>query len=107
MSAEHTPHKEWDGDDPRVLRIFATHRFVPLNLYDEITKLAEYAVGELIEEHNGLLEQLEALRAAVGEFVGAYPEHPGHNYSDADTEFVRLGEIRALRAVLNPAKERD
>ena len=51
MTTEHKPHKRLDGDDSRIERIFATHQFVPLNLYDEITKLAAYAVDELIEEH--------------------------------------------------------
>lgn len=65
-----SPHIKLDGDDPRIERIFATHRFVPLNLYDEITKLAEYAIGEIIEEQNNLVEQLQTERQARAEAEG-------------------------------------
>lgn len=96
MTEVSKPHKRLDGDDPRIEAIFATHRFVPLNLYDEITKLAEYAVGEIIDEHNGLIEQLEATEKHLRNVLKAYP----HPY-----------QVQAARTFLNrtsnPARKPD
>lgn len=62
---ESKPHisRQWDGDDPRMEPIYrAMNMGVSLGLYDEVLKPAEHAMGELMAEHNRLVEQVETLR---------------------------------------------
>lgn len=54
-------------DDARLGHIHRAFEFVPLTLYDEITKLAEYALGEFITERNALAARLAEAEAQRNE----------------------------------------
>jgi hypothetical protein len=56
-------------EDERLERIHRAFSFVPLNLYDEITKLGEAALGEYIAERNKLVEALREAQAKQPERV--------------------------------------
>jgi hypothetical protein len=47
-----------DIDDERLERIDNAFAYVPLIMYDEVTKLAERALGEFIEERDKLRDAL-------------------------------------------------
>lgn len=104
MTTEHKPHSsaKWDGDDPRMEAIFrAANMGVSLGLYDEVLKPAEQAVGSLIFEHNGLLEQLEAqddLLRDARSLIG---------YADGGDEFSLACRawLKRFHAASNPASE--
>lgn len=55
----------WDGDTPAVDRIWTILGRVPPRDYDDITKLVEYAVGDLITEHNATVVRVADLEAAL------------------------------------------
>lgn len=79
-----------DRDDERLERLSRAHEYVPLNLYDEVTKLSEYAVADFINERDKAIREVGRLRSAM--------EDAAH--------FAELGEdvSRFLRERIEPPK---
>lgn len=52
-----------DVDDAILEALHRPHEYVPLNLYDEVTKLAELALRDLLSERRKLVEVAKAASA--------------------------------------------
>jgi hypothetical protein len=86
-------------EDERLERIHRAFEFVPLNLYDEITKLAEAALGEILTESQTLQAQAEGdefLEAAIRGRRAAEAERDAALDREAGTQDA-LDEMRVER----------
>lgn len=84
-----------DQDDDRLLRIDAALSCVPLARYDDVAKLAEYAVGEFIQER-------DKYKAALIEVEELDPEDWNFAEGWRAVEFIQAKARAALSPSVKP-----